>query len=202
MHVCVWGGGGGDEIYRTLYQCFFTLPSVLLGKVFAISLQLLPASRIVFNLCSSAAVHGVLVLGFFAGAPGTAPPAAEEDEAPMPTPPPPLLLAGVFRFLFVVVGTGGKNCVGDVGLSISSSPGASLSSGAVDDSDSDCCWGCCCSCCCSSAGLMGRLDMVELGSSSISDKSQQWQCVGIKTSEDFCWQPGTREGTRQTWKGQ
>jgi len=99
----------------------------------------------------------VLVLGFFAGAPGTAPPAAEDEEAPMPTAPPPLP-AGVFRFLFV---KGGMNCVGDVGLSISSSPGASLSSGAVDDSDSDC-WGCCGGgCCCSSAGLMGRLDMVK-----------------------------------------
>jgi hypothetical protein len=32
---------------------------------FAISPQLLPASRIVFNLCSSLAVHGVLVLPFF-----------------------------------------------------------------------------------------------------------------------------------------
>jgi hypothetical protein len=32
---------------------------------FAISPQLLPASRIVFNLCSSPAVHGVLVLPFF-----------------------------------------------------------------------------------------------------------------------------------------
>ena len=45
----------------TLYQCFFTLPSVRVGKVFAISLQLLPASRKVFSLCSSAGVHGVFV---------------------------------------------------------------------------------------------------------------------------------------------
>jgi len=34
---------------------------------FAISLQLLPASRIAFNLCSSAAVHGVFVRPFLAG---------------------------------------------------------------------------------------------------------------------------------------
>lgn len=38
-------------------------------KTFAISLQLLPASLISFNLCSSAGVHGVLVL-FFLGAGG------------------------------------------------------------------------------------------------------------------------------------
>ena len=70
--------------HLTLYQCFFTLPSVRLGNVFsslisylslhdgelltfAISLQLLPASRMVFNLCSSAGVQGVLVLLFLAG---------------------------------------------------------------------------------------------------------------------------------------
>lgn len=34
---------------------------------FAISAQLLPASLIVLSLCSSAAVHGVLVRLFFAG---------------------------------------------------------------------------------------------------------------------------------------
>ena len=34
---------------------------------FAISLQLFPASRMVFNLCSSAGVQGVLVLLFLAG---------------------------------------------------------------------------------------------------------------------------------------
>jgi len=49
---------------HTLYQCFFTLPSVLVGKVFAISLQLLPASRSVFKRCSSAGVQGVFVLPF------------------------------------------------------------------------------------------------------------------------------------------
>lgn len=57
------GGKEGDG--RTLYQCFFTLPSVRDGKVLAISLQLLPASRSVFNRCSSAGVHGVLVRPFF-----------------------------------------------------------------------------------------------------------------------------------------
>jgi hypothetical protein len=36
---------------------------------FAISAQLLPASLIVFNLCSSAGVHGVFVRLFFAGGP-------------------------------------------------------------------------------------------------------------------------------------
>lgn len=50
----------------TLYQCFFTLPSVRAGKVLAISLQLLPASLSAFNLCSSAGVHGVFVRPFFA----------------------------------------------------------------------------------------------------------------------------------------
>lgn len=68
----------------TLYQCFLTLPSVRVGKVYtgcfsdrvgclvnidartlAISLQLLPASRMLFSLLSSAGVHGVFVLPFF-----------------------------------------------------------------------------------------------------------------------------------------
>lgn len=52
--------------WRTLYQCFFTLPSVRVGNVLAISLQLLPASLKVFSLCSSAGVQGVLVRPFFA----------------------------------------------------------------------------------------------------------------------------------------
>ena len=52
------------EWTRTLYQCFFTLPSVRRGKVFAISLQLLPASRNVFSRCSSAGVQGVFVRPF------------------------------------------------------------------------------------------------------------------------------------------
>ena len=51
---------------RTLYQCFFTLPSVRVGKVFAISLQLAPASRNAFSRCSSAGVQGVLVRPFLA----------------------------------------------------------------------------------------------------------------------------------------
>lgn len=54
-------------VVLTLYQCFFTLPSVLLGKVFAISLQLFPWSLICFSLCSSAGDQGVLVRPFFAG---------------------------------------------------------------------------------------------------------------------------------------
>lgn len=53
----------------SLYQCFFTLPSVRDGNAFAISPQLLPASRIVFSLCSSVAVQGVFVLPFFLPAP-------------------------------------------------------------------------------------------------------------------------------------
>lgn len=72
----------GAVVRRTLYQCFFTLPSVRVGNVFgdqklatcklrirsrtfAISPQLFPASLIVFSLCSSAGLHGVLVRLFF-----------------------------------------------------------------------------------------------------------------------------------------
>lgn len=74
MHVLsivnIWRRPGRERgegtAVRTLYQCFFTLPSVRVGKVFAISLQLLPASRRFFSLCSSAGVHGVLVRPFFA----------------------------------------------------------------------------------------------------------------------------------------
>src|SRR4051794_2178379 len=67
----------------SLYQCFFTLPSVRVGNVckllarttlhdhhqqtLAISAQLLPASRICFSRSSSAGVHGVFVLLFLAG---------------------------------------------------------------------------------------------------------------------------------------
>lgn len=54
-------------VMLTLYQCFFTLPSVLVGKVFAISAQLLPASLICFKRNSSAGVQGVLVRLFLAG---------------------------------------------------------------------------------------------------------------------------------------
>lgn len=39
---------------------------------FAISLQLRPASRMVLSLCSSSAVHGVLVRPFFLGVASTA----------------------------------------------------------------------------------------------------------------------------------
>jgi hypothetical protein len=56
---------GRREQTRTLYQCFFTLPSVRKGNVFAISLQLLPASRSVLSRCSSAGVQGVFVRPFF-----------------------------------------------------------------------------------------------------------------------------------------
>ena len=68
---------------RTLYQCFFTLPSVRVGKVLAISLQLLPASRRVFSRCSSAGVHGVFVLPFFATGLGNV---AEEGPIPLSNP--------------------------------------------------------------------------------------------------------------------
>ena len=52
---------------HTLYQCFFTLPSVRVGKDFAISAQLFPASRIFLSLSSSAGVHGVFVRLFLGG---------------------------------------------------------------------------------------------------------------------------------------
>lgn len=45
------------------------------SRTFAISLQLLPASRMVFSLCSSAGVHGVFVLLFLGGG------AAKDDSA-------------------------------------------------------------------------------------------------------------------------
>jgi hypothetical protein len=54
-----------QRVSHTLYQCFLTLPSVRVGNVFAISLQLLPASLMTFSLCSSAGVQGVLVRPFF-----------------------------------------------------------------------------------------------------------------------------------------
>lgn len=49
----------------SLYQCFLTLPSVLVGNDFAISLQPLFSPRICCSFCSSSGVHGVLVLPFF-----------------------------------------------------------------------------------------------------------------------------------------
>jgi hypothetical protein len=74
-------------MWLTLYQCFFTLPSVRCGKdfpvlvkilifiilqtssqrTFAISLQLFPASLMCFSRNSSAGVQGVFVRPFFAG---------------------------------------------------------------------------------------------------------------------------------------
>jgi len=72
-------------VEHTLYQCFLTDPSVLVGKVYtsflayesypgytvgltlAISAQLLPASRICFSRNSSCGVQGVLVRLFLAG---------------------------------------------------------------------------------------------------------------------------------------
>lgn len=71
------------SVKQTLYQCFFTLPSVLVGNdfehqqrhvsqsatasliTFAISLQPLFSPRICCNFCSSSGVHGVFVLPFF-----------------------------------------------------------------------------------------------------------------------------------------
>jgi hypothetical protein len=74
-------------VTHTLYQCFFTLPSVRVGNdyfavlvlplckptcgpdsvTFAISAQLFPASRMFFSRSSSAGVHGVLVRLFLGG---------------------------------------------------------------------------------------------------------------------------------------
>lgn len=71
---------------RTLYQCFFTLPSVRRGKVFAISLQLLPASLNVLSRCSSAGVQGVFVRPFF----GTGLGSVWADGSPRSTSPPGL----------------------------------------------------------------------------------------------------------------
>lgn len=65
MYQLFANADGVADIVPTLYQCFFTLPSVRVGKVFAISLQLAPASRNAFKRCSSAGVHGVFVLPFF-----------------------------------------------------------------------------------------------------------------------------------------
>ena len=121
----------------TLYQCFFTLPSVRVGNVYwhvkilttsrllttptlAISLQLFPASRIAFNLCSSSAVHGVLVLPFFFGV-------VSEAVAPTAglaaTPPTPIVVEGAAMAEGICSGDGrrlrgfdGCNCVGCVGM--------------------------------------------------------------------------------------
>jgi hypothetical protein len=53
--------GKGLQVSAPLFKHLFVC------QTFAISLQLLPASLICFNLCSSAGVHGVLVRPFFAG---------------------------------------------------------------------------------------------------------------------------------------
>ena len=52
------------------FQIQDSLSEILDGesRTLAISLQLLPASRMAFNLCSSSAVHGVFVRPFFFGA--------------------------------------------------------------------------------------------------------------------------------------
>ena len=79
---------------RTLYQCFFTLPSVRRGKVFAISLQLLPASRSVLSRCSSAGVQGVFVRPFFGNGLGN----VWADGSPRSTSPPGLVENGPCGF--------------------------------------------------------------------------------------------------------
>lgn len=48
-----------------------TASGLLATPTLAISLQLFPASRIAFSLCSSSAVHGVLVRPFFFGGVGS-----------------------------------------------------------------------------------------------------------------------------------
>ena len=95
-------------VVRTLYQCFFTLPSVRFGnscettvslsrlraqavkvRTLAMSLHVLPWSLIALSLFSSAGVHGVLVLDFFGGGwpassgAGFDGPAAADDWAPV-----------------------------------------------------------------------------------------------------------------------
>jgi hypothetical protein len=57
--------------WKGLSHYELVLPTALnlVAITFAISAQLLPASLIVFNLCSSAGVHGVFVRLFFAGGP-------------------------------------------------------------------------------------------------------------------------------------
>jgi hypothetical protein len=94
--------GRGKQI-RTLYQCFFTLPSVRKGNVFAISLQLLPASRSVFSRCSSAGVQGVFVRPFLGkglgsvcagGRPKSTSPLGPAENGPCGLPYPPRLLLG------------------------------------------------------------------------------------------------------------
>ena len=165
------GGGDSEWVLNSklaLYQCFFTLPSVLVGKVFAISLHEFPASRMLLSRCSSAAVQGVFVLVRFAPVDG--PPNVEAPDA----------AAGCFWALLFLFGTG------VVGLSVSTSaeaaswpppapppptPAPPLPAPAPPR--------CCCACCCwssdvemlvvvveglgcSTAGLMGRFAIIEL----------------------------------------
>lgn len=56
------------------YQTLQHVPQFIIHLTLAISLQLLPKSRICLSLCSSSAVHGVLVLPFFLGGLSTIPP--------------------------------------------------------------------------------------------------------------------------------
>ena len=128
-----------DGTRRTLYQCFFTLPSVRAGNVLAISLQLLPASRSVFNRCSSAGVQGVFVLPFFGTTGLVRPCKLISPRSPVATVPPendptcPVILKALTLLL--------------------DEPGGSPSSEArrlrelVGDGSCDCCCCSCCTCC-------------------------------------------------------
>lgn len=165
------GGGDSEWVLNSklaLYQCFFTLPSVLVGKVFAISLHEFPASRMLLSRCSSAAVQGVFVLVRFAPVDGPA-----NDEAPDAA-------AGCFWALLFLFGTG------VVGLSVSTSaeaaswpPPAPLPPTPAPPLPPPAPRCCCCACCCwssdvemlvvvveglgcSTAGLMGRFAIIEL----------------------------------------
>jgi len=89
-----------DLVFRELgvvhvfVPMFFTLPSVRRGKVFAISLQLLPASRSVLSRCSSAGVQGVFVRPFFGNGLGS----VWADGRPRSTSPPGLAENGPCGF--------------------------------------------------------------------------------------------------------
>lgn len=146
---------------RTLYQCFLTEPSVRVGKVFAISLHELPASRMLLSRCSSAAVHGVLVRGRLAGAadaaaddPEAAPAAAPAPAAAAaPADEPALAAASDLRFLAVGVGVVGLRASSSAGRSGPASSPAFLSEPASaawvaeeEAGATDCCC-CCCGCC-------------------------------------------------------
>lgn len=98
------------------------------ARTLAISLQLRPASRIVFNRCSSSAVHGVFVRPFFLGVDSTG--GGIEPGSPSIAPP-----AGFID---------GAIMVDDPGMG---------EGGRLRDVDCDCC-GCCC-CCCWGIGAVG-----------------------------------------------